>query len=91
MKANNTIITGAGAAGLAVSACLKHKGVSSIILEQDDNVPSIFNKEGTPLTTGMESAMRGLYFCGYYVSPTDMLREIAIEAEQIAKIIATKP
>jgi indole-3-pyruvate monooxygenase len=29
----------------------------------------------------------GLYFCGFYVSPTGMLREIGIEAEEIAERI----
>jgi len=32
----------------------------------------------------------GLYFCGYYISPNGMLREIGIEAKVIAKDIAAK-
>jgi indole-3-pyruvate monooxygenase len=32
----------------------------------------------------------GLYFCGFYVTPTGMLREIGIEAKKIAKDIAAK-
>jgi indole-3-pyruvate monooxygenase len=32
----------------------------------------------------------GLYFCGFYVSPTGMLREIGIEAKKIANDIAKK-
>lgn len=32
----------------------------------------------------------GLYFCGYYISPNGMLREIGIEAKAIAKDIAAK-
>ena len=32
----------------------------------------------------------GLYFCGFYVSPTGQLREIALDAKQIAKDIAGK-
>jgi NAD(P)H-nitrite reductase large subunit len=43
---------------------------------------------GTPLSSGQESSMPGLYFCGYYVSPTGMLREIAIEAKKISSSIA---
>lgn len=39
-------------------------------------------------TIGHEAAIPGLYFCGYYVSPTGMLREIAIEAKQIRVEIA---
>ncbi|RZI84547.1 MAG: NAD(P)/FAD-dependent oxidoreductase [Rubrivivax sp.] len=33
----------------------------------------------------------GLYFCGYHVSATGMLREIAIEARRLAKLIAREP
>lgn len=32
----------------------------------------------------------GLYFCGFYISPTGMLREIGLEALQIARDIAGK-
>jgi len=32
----------------------------------------------------------GLYFCGFYVSPRGMLKEIGIEAKKIAKDIAQK-
>ena len=30
----------------------------------------------------------GLYFCGFYISPTGMLREMGIEAKRIAELIA---
>jgi indole-3-pyruvate monooxygenase len=45
---------------------------------------------GTPLTSGYESPIAGLYFCGYYVSPTGMLREISREARRISAAIARK-
>lgn len=48
---------------------------------------SAFDEEGTPTSTGKESPVPGLYFCGYYVSPTGMLREIAIEAKKISSLI----
>jgi hypothetical protein len=35
-----------------------------------------------------ETSLPGLYFCGYYVSPTAMLREIALEAQQISSDIS---
>jgi indole-3-pyruvate monooxygenase len=38
---------------------------------------------GNPRQIGLEVA-RGLYFCGFHVSPTGMLREIAMEAKRIA-------
>jgi len=50
----------------------------------------VLNDEGTPASTGTESSVKGLYFCGYYVSPTGMLREISMEAKQIAKEISAK-
>lgn len=50
----------------------------------------IINEEGTPLQSGRETSMPGLYFCGYYVSPTGMLREIGIEARRIAASIASR-
>jgi len=48
------------------------------------------DENGKPLTTGRESALPGLYFCGYYISPTGMLREIALEARRIGAAIAGK-
>jgi cation diffusion facilitator CzcD-associated flavoprotein CzcO len=46
--------------------------------------------DGTPSSSGCESPMPGLYFCGYYVSPTGMLREIAREARRIGADIARR-
>lgn len=50
----------------------------------------VYDEEGTPTSTGRESSAPGLYFCGYYVSPTGMLREIAMEARQISASIAKR-
>lgn len=44
--------------------------------------------EGVPTTSGSASGVPGLYFCGYYISPRGMLREIAEEAVRIALLIA---
>jgi cation diffusion facilitator CzcD-associated flavoprotein CzcO len=44
--------------------------------------------EGTPRSSGRASGVPGLYFCGYYVAPTGMLREIGREAKRIASEIA---
>lgn len=51
---------------------------------------NILSEDGTPLSSGCETDMPGLYFCGYYVAPTGMFREIAIEAKRIAASIAAK-
>lgn len=46
------------------------------------------DEEGTPRASGRET-LPGLYFCGFYVAPTGMLREIAIESRRIAQSIAS--
>jgi indole-3-pyruvate monooxygenase len=50
----------------------------------------VYDENGTPVSSGCETSAPGLYFCGYHVSPTGMLREIAIEAKQISAAIAKK-
>jgi indole-3-pyruvate monooxygenase len=47
-----------------------------------------YDDQGTPLLSGPESPVPGLYFCGFHISPTGMLREIAIEARRISAAIA---
>jgi cation diffusion facilitator CzcD-associated flavoprotein CzcO len=47
-----------------------------------------YDDQGTPLCSGSEAPLAGLYFCGFYVSPTGMLREIGQEARRIAAAIA---
>jgi indole-3-pyruvate monooxygenase len=53
-------------------------------------IPAVTDRDGVPTSSGKEAQVPGLYFCGYYVSPTGMLREIAIEARQISAAIASK-
>jgi len=47
-----------------------------------------YDDNGTPLFSGPETPIPGLYFCGFHVSPTGMLREIALEARRISAVIA---
>lgn len=54
-------------------------------LEQD---PNLMDEGGTPLQSGCEARAPGLYFCGYRVTATGMLREIAMEARHISRDIA---
>ncbi len=49
-----------------------------------------YDEQGTPLCSGCEAPVTGLYFCGFYVSPTGMLREIGQEARRIAAAISKK-
>lgn len=51
-----------------------------------EDAASIVGNKGLP-ESGRE-VRPGLFFCGYYVSPTGMLREIGIEARRIAEAIA---
>jgi hypothetical protein len=44
--------------------------------------------QGAPVSSGHAIPGQSLYFCGYYISPTGMLREIAKEAQAIADSIA---
>jgi len=45
---------------------------------------AVCDSSGTPGVSGAPTALGGLYFCGMYVSPAGMLREIGIEATRIA-------
>ena len=47
----------------------------------------VLNDNGTPKSSGKESQLQGLYFCGFYISPAGMFREMAKEAKHIAKSI----
>ena len=49
-----------------------------------------YDADGRPLSSGRETSMPGLYFCGYHVAPTGMLREIALEAKKIRASIVRK-
>lgn len=52
----------------------------------------ILNGGGTtqPELSGRRTPVPGLYFCGFYVSPGGMLREIGIEARRIARDVAAR-
>lgn len=50
-----------------------------------DVADDVLSPEGVPCCSGQPVAAEpGLYFCGYHVSATGMLREIALEAARIA-------
>jgi len=51
---------------------------------------SVLDAEERPLECGRETKAEGLYFCGYDVSPTGMLRQIGIEALAIGRDIAPR-
>jgi indole-3-pyruvate monooxygenase len=54
-------------------------------------LPTGITRPGKPFATArgqVTTTLPGLYTCGFYVSPTGMLREIGLEAQQIAALIA---
>lgn len=55
------------------------------ILEEIDGV---LDAQGLPRVSGGPSGIPGLYFCGFHEPPTGRLREIGIESERIAQLIA---
>lgn len=62
-------------------------GYRPAIQEFLKSTAGVLDEQGIPLTSGQPTALKGLYFCGFYVSPTGMLREIAIEARKITQLI----
>lgn len=49
---------------------------------------AVCDPNGIPLISGSPTTLQGLYFCGQFVSPAGMLRQIRIEAGRIAAHIA---
>lgn len=50
---------------------------------------SVCDEAGVPVVSGGPTATPGLYFCGQFISPAGMLREIGIEAGRIASDITS--
>jgi cation diffusion facilitator CzcD-associated flavoprotein CzcO len=55
-----------------------------------DSGEGLVDARGVPLVSGGETAEDGLYFCGFREPPTGRLREIGLEAERIADLIAAR-
>jgi indole-3-pyruvate monooxygenase len=53
-----------------------------------EDASAALDADGRPSTSGRETPIAGLYFCGYRVSPRGMLREIGDEATRIGAAIA---
>ncbi|MGE3810361.1 MAG: flavin-containing monooxygenase [Candidatus Nanopelagicales bacterium] len=49
----------------------------------------VCDADGRPTVSGGRTALPGLYFVGQFVSPSGMLREMGLEAERVAKLIAS--
>lgn len=48
----------------------------------------LLDQEGTPLVSGKQIGQKGIYFCGFFVAPTGMLREINLESARISDEIS---
>jgi cation diffusion facilitator CzcD-associated flavoprotein CzcO len=46
----------------------------------------VCDESGRPIVSGGRTALPGLFFCGQFVSPSGMLREIGLEAKRIAAL-----
>jgi indole-3-pyruvate monooxygenase len=75
---------------LAVDAVVLATGYRPAVQDFLPAADRVTDADGVPLVSGGESALPGLYFCGFFVSPTGMLREIGIEAQQIAREITAR-
>jgi hypothetical protein len=71
-------------AQLAVEAVVLATGYRASIGELVVGWEAVCDVAGTPTSSGEPTALEGLYFCGMFVSPAGMLREIGIEAKRIA-------
>ena len=61
-------------------------GLASLFPNHSD----VLDDQGRPRINGRESAVPGLFFCGFDLSRGGVLREIGIEARHIAQSIATR-
>ena len=73
-----------GGETLAVDAVVLATGYRPALEEFLVQWREVCDGKGVPLTSGGPTALPGLYFCGQFVSPAGMLREIRIEATRIA-------
>ncbi|HEX4214561.1 MAG TPA: NAD(P)/FAD-dependent oxidoreductase [Candidatus Dormibacteraeota bacterium] len=76
---------------LAVDAVIMATGYRSGLEAFLVDWREVCDEAGFPLRSGAPSGLEGLYFCGMYISPAGMFREIGLEAPRIAAHIATRP
>jgi len=73
---------------LAVDAVVLATGFRPALEEFLVQWREVCDESGAPLVSGRPTALPGLYFCGQFVSPAGMLREIGIEARRIASYVS---
>jgi cation diffusion facilitator CzcD-associated flavoprotein CzcO len=73
---------------LAVDAVVLATGYRPALEEFLVPWQEVCDADGLPLVSGAPTALPGLYFCGQFLSPAGMLREIRLEAGRIAEHVA---
>jgi indole-3-pyruvate monooxygenase len=74
---------------LAVDAVVLGTGYRPALEEFLVDWEAVCDMGGVPTVSGRPTGIRGLYFCGHFVPPSGMLRQIGLEARRIAQHIAT--
>jgi cation diffusion facilitator CzcD-associated flavoprotein CzcO len=69
-------------------AVIMATGYQPAISDFIQDAHKVTDEKGKPVVSGGPSALEGLYFCGFNVSPSGMLNEIGTEARALARIIA---
>ena len=78
----------AGGASARFDAVVLATGYRHALERVVEGAAAIVEGDGRPRASGRESALPGLYLCGFHVAPTGMLREIGLEARRIAAELA---
>ena len=73
---------------LTVEAVVLATGYRAGLEEFLVDAARVCDGRGVPQASGRPTALPGLFFCGQFVSPAGMLREIGIESRRIASHIA---
>jgi cation diffusion facilitator CzcD-associated flavoprotein CzcO len=76
---------------LDVDAVVLGTGYEPAIGDVLEEWEQVCGPDGRPRISGGPTALPGLYFCGQYVAPSGMLREIGLEARRIAASISGVP
>jgi indole-3-pyruvate monooxygenase len=71
-----------------VAAIGYHKGFNQDLLQVDKRR---FEDLSVSVNKQKYFGKDGLYFCGFYVSPTGQIREISMDAQKIARSVAARP
>jgi thioredoxin reductase len=82
-------VTFVGGAEREIDAVVLATGYRPALAEFLAPAAEVLDADGVPSASGVET-LPGLYFCGFYVAPSGMLREIGREARRIANAVAAR-